>query len=201
MSTSDADFVDRTRDRACFWRSTRTATEPPQVQNFDLDTFLEDLEALASTPLRVKDILEVALGGAVRMADAKRGFIFMIKRGSPELRVDALHSYKIDDFGEGIFSFSQGIVREVVETGEWLVTLDAGEDERYSDRASIQLGNLRSVACVPLRVGGSVIGALYVDDRTRTGVFQDAEVKSLRAFATATATLLSHAVLSEELET
>ncbi len=170
------------------------------MENFDLDRFLRDLETLASTPLRVKEILEVALSGAVRMVDAKRGFIFMIKRGSPELRVSALHSYKIDDFGEGVFSFSQGIVREVVETGEWLVTVDAGEDERYSDRASIQLGALRSIACVPLRVGGEVIGALYVDDRTRTGVFKGAEVKSLRAFATVTATMLGHAVLSEELE-
>ena len=78
--------------------------------------------------------------------------------------------------------------------------MDAGADDRYSDRASIKLGALRSVACVPLRAGGQVIGALYVDDRTRTGVFQDAEIKSLRAYATVTASLLCYAALSEAQE-
>ncbi len=168
---------------------------------FNLDTFLEDLEALASTPLEVKPILQVALSGAVRMVDAKRGFIFLIKKGSPDLRVDAVHSYKIDDFGDGIFSFSQGIVKDVVEKGRAAITFDAAVDERYGDRASIQLGAMRSIACVPLKVGGAVIGALYVDDRTRTGTFADEESKALRAYATVTATMLSHAVLLAEQKT
>lgn len=171
-----------------------------KVITFNLDTFLEDLEALAATPLEVKQILEVALRGAVRMVDAKRGFIFLIKKGSPDLRVDAVHSHKIDDFGDGIFSFSHGVVRDVVESGRSAITFDAAVDERYSERASIQLGAMRSIACVPLKVGGRVIGALYVDDRTRTGTFAEEESKALRAYATVTATLLSHAVLLAELK-
>jgi len=86
-------------------------------------------------------------------------------------------------------------VRQAVEGGQPVVTTNAQLDPRFSERESVIGYHLRSVVCVPLHVRGRVIGALYLDNRIREGVFSDADLPMLMAFANQAAVAIENARL------
>jgi GAF domain-containing protein len=51
-----------------------------------------------------------------------------------------------------------------------------------SRRSVIEMG-IQTLACVPLRAEGSVIGLIYVDGQKRGGVFTDLDIEILEALA------------------
>ena len=65
------------------------------------------------------------------------------------------------------------IVERAVESGEPVVTVDAGVDERFGGAASVAAHRLRSVVAVPLSQRGEVTGCLYVEHRLRSSAFDD----------------------------
>src|SRR5438552_2782937 len=73
-------------------------------------------------------------------------------------------------------SFSRSIARQVAETGEAVVTVDAAGDDRFREAVSVSDLRLRSVLAVPLAVKGQVVGAIYVDHRLRRGAFDKQDV-------------------------
>jgi GAF domain-containing protein len=68
-------------------------------------------------------------------------------------------------------------------------------DERFGDKASIVVQNLRSIICIPLLLGGNVVGVLYADNRFRKEVFQYENVPILTAFGTQAAIAITNAKL------
>jgi DNA-binding NtrC family response regulator len=59
----------------------------------------------------------------------------------------------------------------------------AAQADELAAAASVADLRLRSVLCMPLRVGDDVIGVLYLDHRFRAGVFGEADLPWLLAFA------------------
>ncbi len=78
---------------------------------------------------------------------------------------------------------SLSILTHVIQNAQALVLPNALTDEIFGSKASILGLKIRSVMCVPLLVQGEVIGALYVENRSMAGVFDDEDVEPLRLFA------------------
>ena len=93
---------------------------------------------------------------------------------------------------------SKSIVGAVLEKGEAFRSDDAVRDDSFEPSASIAELKLRSVLCVPMRFGGEVRGALYVDNRFAHGQFDESGQELLEAFADQAALALERVRLIED---
>ncbi|HWO18665.1 MAG TPA: sigma 54-interacting transcriptional regulator [Kofleriaceae bacterium] len=96
-------------------------------------------------------------------------------------------------------SVSRSIAERAAQTGEPVVTIDAGVDERFGAAASVSALRLRSVLAVPLRQRGAIIGCVYVDHRLRGGAFDDTAAAVLLELADIAAIAIENARLGAEL--
>jgi len=101
--------------------------------------------------------------------------------------------------GSGQATVSRSIAERAAQTGEPVVTVDAGIDERFGAAASVAALRLRSVLAVPLRQRGAVIGCIYVDHRLRGGAFDEGAAGVLGELADIAAIAIENARLTDEL--
>ena len=140
-------------------------------------------------------LLEVLMDAAVALTGAERGFLVlderatpaaqsdMAKAGQPDLRVAIARNLDQENLRKATHKLSWTIAMDVFERGERMVTTDATVDPRFSERASVHAGNLRSILCVPLALQGRTIGVLYVDNRFTAGAFTQDHGVVLEALA------------------
>jgi len=138
--------------------------------------------ALAPAPL-----LELLVDRAIEWTGAGRGYVVVarpVPGDGPRLEIRAARSADGSKVVSPEDEVSRSIVLKVVQSGAPVVTDDAVADDRLSDMTSVAERELRSVACLPLRIrSGPALGALYLEARDRTGVFGDRERALLEALA------------------
>ncbi len=103
-----------------------------------------------------------------------------------------------DDPREG-GAVSRSIAERAATTGEPVITIDAGEDERFGAAVSVSALRLRSVMAVPLRQKGRITGCVYVDHRLRGGAFDDGAAGFLLELADIAAIAIENARLADDL--
>jgi transcriptional regulator with GAF, ATPase, and Fis domain len=96
-------------------------------------------------------------------------------------------------------SVSRSIAERAAQTGEPVMTVDAGVDERFGMAASVAALRLRSVLAVPLRQRGAIIGCIYVDHRLRGGAFDESAASVLGELADIAAIAIENARLADDL--
>jgi transcriptional regulator with GAF, ATPase, and Fis domain len=83
-------------------------------------------------------------------------------------------------------------------TDEPVLTIDAAFDERFGEAASVSALKIRSVLAVPLRLKGTVVGAIYVDHRFRRAAFSEDAAALVLDLADIAAVAIANARLVEE---
>ncbi len=78
--------------------------------------------------------------------------------------------------------YSRRVVERVAESGGSLLIGDAPSDPAVRSPSVVDL-RLRSIVCVPMYIGGRVVGAVYLDDSRRPDVFSDGDRALLEGFA------------------
>ncbi|HVS08688.1 MAG TPA: sigma 54-interacting transcriptional regulator, partial [Planctomycetota bacterium] len=145
------------------------------------------------------------LDAAIELAGAERGFLIERRRapaggGEEGLDWEVVAARNIDreNVRKGLRKVSRSITTRVLETGEAFRSDDAINDDAIEPRASITELKLRSVLCVPLRVGEEVRGCLHVDNRFAQGQFDAGIQDLLEAFADQAALALERVHLLAE---
>jgi transcriptional regulator with GAF, ATPase, and Fis domain len=152
-----------------------------------------------NSELHVQRLLEIIVDHLVELSGAERGFLVLVGAdGRPGAQV--ARNFEQEDVQSPEVAFSTSLVRKVVETGEPILTANAVEDARFADNLSLNAIRARSVMVLPFRVRGSVIGALYVDNRLQKGAFAEAELTTLQSLADLAATAIERARLYEQNE-
>ncbi|RMF79940.1 MAG: adenylate/guanylate cyclase domain-containing protein [Chloroflexi bacterium] len=162
---------------------------------------LAETSAMINSTLDADMVLNRAMSAIIRLSGAERGYIILRnpETGELEFRI----SHEIDDVSHANGSdqkISHTILDEVVTTGQPLLKDNAYKDPTLSAEESIHRMVLRSVLCVPLTIKEEVIGAIYVDNRMRAGVFTERELNLLMAFANQTAVAIDNARLFADLQ-
>lgn len=167
--------------------------------------------AAISRSLVLDNVLRDAMDGVISLSGAERGCIILVDPETQELdfRVlrdsDTIHNRTQHDPGDPIpaektAKFSRSVIRQVVESGEALLTSNANDDMRLSGMQSVIALDLRSVLCAPLRIKDRTLGVVYVDNRLKFGVFGEREKTLVAAFANQVAAAISNAKLFDELQ-
>jgi adenylate cyclase len=98
------------------------------------------------------------------------------------------------------FTGSRTFVEQCIATKQPVLTTDAIQDDRFKGQQSVILRNLRSIIAVPLIVRGEVIGALYVDNPFKSGLFKEEDKEFLQVVAQQAAISIENARLYSSLK-
>lgn len=158
---------------------------------------LADTSAMINSTLDLDNVLVSSMDEVIKLAHAERGYIMVQSEQSGELELMVSREPE----NKGTFQGSHSILDEVISTGEPLLTDNAYKDPRIQGNTSIAQMVLRSVLCVPLKYKDHVIGAVYVDNRLKAGVFSSRELGVLVAFANQVAVAIENARLFRRVQT
>lgn len=158
---------------------------------------LQEVGAAVNSSLDLDVVLRQVMDAIVRLTKAERAMLLLHNNGELEVKIARnLSQETLDDSAS--LEISSSIVRQVAETGEPVVTLNAQEDDRFSAQHSIVSYKLRSILCAPLKLKGETIGVIYADNRIASGIFSDADRDLLAAFADQAAVAIHNARLFHE---
>jgi PAS domain S-box-containing protein len=162
---------------------------------------LADTGSMINSTLDLDGVFEQAMDVVISLTDAERGYIILKdpETGDVDFRV-VRENELMPKQATSEPQVSQTILNEVLESGEPLLADNAYKDDRLQSGQSIAALSLRSVLCVPLNYKGEVVGVVYVDNRLRTGVFEEREKNLLAAFANQAAIAIENARLYESVQ-
>ena len=146
------------------------------------------------------DLLLRYLHSTMEVAGAERGFILVVGPDGT-LRVELASGYTREALAveDSRFTGSMGAVERALETGRSVVVSDAQKDGFLGKRPSVVRLGLGTVACVPIRYDGRVLGLLYVDNRTPRAPFDELDLEILEALTEQTAVAIASIHLDREL--
>jgi len=150
--------------------------------------------ALGSS-LDLNEVLRESMDAVINLTGAERGFLMLLKLGSDELELQAGRNFRRENLEKEEMEFSHAVIETVMRSGEGVLTTNAQTDDRFSTRDSVTRYALRSIMCQPLLVRGLSIGVIYVDNKVKAGIFSEADLELLEAFATQAAVAIDNALL------
>ncbi|WP_437337847.1 sigma 54-interacting transcriptional regulator [Sorangium sp. So ce394] len=171
--------------------------QPATERAAKLERLLAMFRKLNSS-VEIADILAMAMDAAIDLTAAERGFVLLEQPGG-ELRVAVARNVDREKVGRSHLKFSYSIAERAIAAQEPVVTVDAQDDPRFREHASVHAMRLRSVIAVPIRSPDGVLGALYLDNRFRRARFAPDDVDLLLAFADQVALALRNARLVDDL--
>lgn len=144
-------------------------------------------------------LLNMIMDIAVKALGAERGFIMLLnQKGELELKV--ARNFERGLVQKESMDISFGIARKTLSDGAPVLTTDALHDDRFSALESVLVHRIRSVICVPLKDRNhKVFGVIYVDSRRGGGLFSQAGVEFLTAFASQASIGIENSKLYERL--
>lgn len=152
-----------------------------------------------NSELHLDRLLEIIMDHVVEVSGAERGFLVLAPDGDqPEAQV--ARNFEQEDVLSPEGAFSASIIRQVMESGQAVLTANAVEDDRFQDTLSIAAIRARSVMALPFCVRGRIAGAVYVDNRLQRGAFGKAELATLTSLVDLAGTAIERARLYEENE-
>jgi len=175
------------------WQQLVTELAGGAAQGAEMATLYEASQVLNSS-LDLTETLALVMDLLIHLTGAERGCLMLLDEEGT-LGIRAARNFDKDSTELHDLELSRTVVREAVEEGQPVVTTNAQLDPRFSAQESVIGYHLRSIVCVPLHVRGRIIGALYLDNRIREGVFSDKDTPMLMAFANQAAVAIENARL------
>lgn len=184
------------------------------TNKIDVRATSQGSQLTTTAEVRLKAVLEIvhSLGRAVVVDDvlpkvldtlfkiflqADRAFIVL--RESPETLVTRCVKTRQADMQES-FRISRTVMREVMDTKQAIITLDASSDERFDGATSISDFRIRSMIVAPLLDSDdNPLGAIQLDTTKQNRRFEQSDLEILAAVATQAGLAIENAQLHEQL--
>jgi signal transduction histidine kinase len=151
-------------------------------------------QALGSS-LDLSEVLNQVMDAVIRLTGAERGFLMLFEESTGELQLRVARNFNREVLNPRDVEVSTTVTRAVADSGTPVITTNAQADPRFAETESVIHFSLRSIMATPLRARGKVIGVVYVDNKARTGLFEQNDVELLTAFASQSAVAIENARL------
>lgn len=158
---------------------------------------LYEVSHLIGSSLDLQTVLDQVMDAIIKLTRAERGFLMLLDDDG-NLVPQVARNIDQTTLDSGEFKLSRTVTRQVVDSGQPVLTTNAQEDPRFAGQASVIANALRSIMATPLRVRGRVTGVVYVDNRARAGLFKPTDLAALDAFAGQAAVAIDNARLFAE---
>ncbi|MEW5807289.1 MAG: sigma-54-dependent Fis family transcriptional regulator [Acidobacteriota bacterium] len=149
---------------------------------------------------KLSDLLDFIIDSAMELTGSERGFL-MLKGNDGKITIEIARRFEQEDLDQPEIEISRTIAMEVLNSGNPIITDNASMDKRFKMHHSVRRLTLKSILCIPLKEAEKTLGAIYLDNRIREGVFQNEEIQLLEAFGAQATLAIKNASLLELLET
>lgn len=156
---------------------------------------LYDVSSQLGTSLDLSEVLNQVMDAIIQLTGAERGFLMLYDEVTGDLRTEAARNVDQETIEGESMQISRTVLQRAAATGQNILTNNAQEDDRFSAQESVIGFQLRSIMCVPLRARSRVMGAVYVDNRLFSGVFNHDDLELLATFANQAAIAIDNARL------
>lgn len=173
----------------------RSVNEP--APRADLLEIISRVGVVLMQKSTVAEVLKSTMQLVFEGLPAERGFVFLRDGSDIVCRLAATPTSSLPR--DPPPRVSRTILTRVVRDGTMVRTADAALDPRFMRSGSVELGAIRSVLAVPLRVGSEILGAIYVDNDIRSR-FVDADLSVLAMIAAVAAIKIEHERLRAEVQ-
>ena len=161
------------------------------------DRLLYQVAADFTSSLDLDEVLRRVLDKVIDLMSASRGYVVLIEEAILRVRVSRTEAGDMEDTE---FTGSRTFVEQCIREKRPLITTDALTDARFKGQQSVILRNLRSILAVPLLIRGECIGAVYVDNPFKSGIFKDEDLEFLQVIAHQAAIAIDNARLFSSLK-
>jgi class 3 adenylate cyclase/PAS domain-containing protein len=173
------------------------------IQKLDTQTRLllgvVETSRIINSTLNIDQVLEQVMDKMIQITGAERCFLaLMDETGENEIRI--ARNWEKESLEKSEIQFSHTIIEQVISTAEPVITTNAQMDERFAEQKSVMMYQLRSILCVPFIVRDNCIGAIYAENRVRSGIFTNEMLDQLVPFANQAAVAIVNAKLFEEIQ-
>lgn len=172
------------------------------MDNQQKATLLEYMLSVSRQMVQIRSLtplLTYAIEQALILVKAEQGYIVL-------LNPDGSYEFLVKRFASGIVKkveadpVSHSILNEAIQTKKSILVRNALMDSRFSTSESIMMMRKLSIMCVPLLRKNEVIGAIYIENRSKTDQFDEDDLIPLEFFSTQAAVAIENANLNENLE-
>jgi len=165
-------------------------TARPDTNSFEA---LYEITRAINSILEPGPLLERVLEAAMGHLNAERGFVLIADQaGTGGYSVAAVKNFGTAQSSEA-FAASSSVVRNVLNSGEPVLTYDALADSRFEASTSIITQKILSIICIPLQSGSRTTGAVYLDSSVSRKAFTEESMKFLAVFGHLAAIALDNA--------
>lgn len=147
-------------------------------ETLDINTTYKRLDETVTSGGSPDEILDACLNIIVQQVESERGFIMLYDSNFEELNVFAANNIDPDTLSTTA-EVSQTIINSVFKDEKAIISTNALDDPRFSDRSSVVISGLRSVLCVPISIESGLIGLIYMDNRLRIGAYRQKHLEFL----------------------
>lgn len=152
------------------------------MTTFDINKLLSDTMQLAA------DVIDAGAASLMLIDDENEELIFEVSHGS---RSQILRQLRIP--------LDEGIAGWVARNGQPVIVNDARTDPRFSHRVDVRTGFLtQSIAAVPLKIKGRVIGVLEVLNKYSGTGFNQEDLRLMSSIAAQAAIAIDNARLYQQ---
>ena len=183
----------------------RSSIDKLSVGMVDTHMQLQQLRRLAETTALINSaqetdlVLNEVMETVIQLTQAERGYIVLKNRETGELEFKVARGLSAEETAAGGRIVSWSVINSVVESGEPLLTVNAGADDNIDKSESIVGFALLSILAVPLKARDEVIGVAYCDNRVMAGLFKENELDLLTSFGQQAAVAIENARLFEDI--
>lgn len=152
-----------------------------------------DICTILSESSDMKRVLSSVLAELARHLGVDRGTITILNRMTGEIAIEEAYGLDESEVARGVYLVGEGITGRVIDTGEAVAIPRIAEEPRFLDRTGSRKSKDKrdiSFACVPIKIGFDVIGAIGVDRRYEDGY----DLQSLVRILTVVASTISLSV-------
>lgn len=158
------------------------------------------LSSVINSSLDISEVLESSMRSMEEMMNAEASSIFELDPDREELFFRVARGDSEASPKEIRMKIGEGVVGWVARSGEPLLVPDTGEESRFSDKVDRHTGfRTRSIAAVPIRNRGRIVGVLEVLNKRGPRPFDAEDVEVLTLAANQVGIAMENARLHERL--
>jgi predicted ATPase/class 3 adenylate cyclase len=172
------------------------------ANSLDLNTILKTINLLSGEVV-LENILVGLMNLVAENAGAERAFLISLENNKKVIKasiekstnqINVMQDIPFEEFEE----ISSSVVNSVARNGEILVLDDANLVLPYSNDDYIFKNAIRSIVCIPLKHGNTILAFLYLENRLLSGAFSKERLEILHILATQTSISLQNAMLFDQ---
>ncbi|MCA9918549.1 MAG: GAF domain-containing protein [Anaerolineales bacterium] len=156
---------------------------------------LYEVSSQLGKSLDLGEVLNQVMDSIIQLTGAERGFLMLYDAEQDKLQTRAARNFDQETIEADAINISHTVIERAISIGEGILSSNAQEDDRFSGQESVVGYQLRSIMCAPLLVRGQTLGAVYVDNRLFSGVFEKDDLGLLVTFANQAAIAIENARL------